>query len=404
MRRLAVILVVALLATGCAGSIAENSQANLRLYRSFEEIAAAYTIEYLEDTHTHFHGEFNEVVPGGGASREWDETTREGLEYRARNIVIGRVLNDANIVLQFSEVTGQIIIGGNVVSLEIMQVIKGDLTVGEIIRIGEPYFIYEGVLYAYSDYLPSIPYQEYMFFLGGQITESRVAEYIGVFTQSHGERSRFPMPGPSGPGARTLVSVMHYLGDDGTFDSDTQNFGSALFGLGSRANVEVYASLWEEVMNEYVLPTLTGIDLRPGEAIMEVGDELSIHAVVLPATDSVTGWSSSNESVATVSNTGVVTAVGRGAATITATTADGQEGTAEVLVIGEGAVNIGDVNGDGVVDFLDLLVLIYYLDNNGNISDEHTFIHANADLNGDGIIDDLDLELLMIFLDVLGVG
>ena len=59
----------------------------------------------------------------------------------------------------------------------------------------------------------------------------------------------------------------------------------------------------------------------------------------------------------------------------------------------------GDVNGDGVVDFLDLLMLVYYLDNNGNIPPDMPFVRESADLNGDGVIDELDLQLLMHLLD-----
>ena len=54
---------------------------------------------------------------------------------------------------------------------------------------------------------------------------------------------------------------------------------------------------------------------------------------------------------------------------------------------------------DGVVDFLDLLMLVYYLDNNGNIPPDMPFVRENADLNGDGVIDELDLQLLMHLLD-----
>jgi len=132
-----------------------------------------------------------------------------------------------------------------------------------------------------------------------------------------------------------------------------------------------------------------------------VGEMAWLTEVVLPATDFVMYWESSNEDVVTV-DAGTLIAISAGTATITAITADGQEATSEILVIGGDNPNIGDVNGDGVVDFLDLLVLIYYLDNNGNISDDVTFIRENADLNGDGVIDDRDLEILFNFLDSLG--
>ena len=390
MKRLAFVIAIALFIAGCSAQqstgIPENTQENHRLYRSFEEIVASH--EAPQYIHPHHYGSFNEVVHGSGGIRFRVVPTLEGLEGFAPNIVRGRVMDDAEI---FSRV--------NLVSLEILEVIQGNLTVGETIRIVEQYFIYDGVLFAHSDYLPSIPYQEYIFFLEPQIP-GRAEELADAFWVADDDRGRYPIPGGLG-----RASIVQYLGEDGTFCATTQNFNSAIFGLGSHADVDIYMQLWEDVMNAYVLPglpDLTGITLRPAEAVLNIDDTVEITAFVLPIGSAVT-WATSNANVATVDSSGVVTAVSAGTATITATTADGEEATSEILVLGGGAgVLPGDVNGDGVVDFLDLLVLIYYLDNNGNISPDVTFVRENADLNGDGVICDLDLEILMIFLDVLG--
>jgi len=395
MKHIALIVAIVLLVTGCANSLSEealSTQANYQLRQSIVDSIALMSEQTDEEFRPHHYGEFDAVM-FSPASRAYYETTLKGLEYRATNIVRALMVDDATISLREDGA----IFGRNFVSINITEVIVGDLTTGETIRIVEPYFIHDGVFYTWDDYMPSIPHQEYIFFLGAQISNHpQGGLFNGAFWVVHGERSRFPMPS-----GRTRASVMHYLGDDGRFDSDTQNFGSALFGLGERASVDTYSSLWQEVMNEYVLPTLTGIDLRPGEIVMTVGEMAWLTEVVLPATDFVMYWESSNEDVVTV-DAGTLIAISAGTATITAITADGQEATSEVLVIGGDNPNIGDVNGDGVVDFLDVLVLIYYLDNNGNISDDVTFIRENADLNGDGVIDDRDLEILFNFLDSLG--
>ena len=80
---------------------------------------------------------------------------------------------------------------------------------------------------------------------------------------------------------------------------------------------------------------VTGVSVDPTEWEMEVGETKKLTATVLPveATNKNVTWSSSKESVATVSEEGVVTAVAAGTATITVTTADGSKtATCEVKV------------------------------------------------------------------------
>ena len=70
---------------------------------------------------------------------------------------------------------------------------------------------------------------------------------------------------------------------------------------------------------------VTGVTLAPTTATLTVGETETLTPTVAPATatDKTVTWSSSNTSVATVSNEGVVTAVAAGEATITVTTTDG---------------------------------------------------------------------------------
>lgn len=65
------------------------------------------------------------------------------------------------------------------------------------------------------------------------------------------------------------------------------------------------------------------------ETSMNIGDTQQLTATVTPtdATNQKVTWSSSNEQVLTVSETGLITAVGAGSATITATAADNANGT-----------------------------------------------------------------------------
>ena len=70
--------------------------------------------------------------------------------------------------------------------------------------------------------------------------------------------------------------------------------------------------------------SVTGVTLDQNSASIETGSTLQLTATVSPsnATNKTVSWSSSNTSVATVSN-GLVTAVSAGNATITVTTSDG---------------------------------------------------------------------------------
>ena len=69
----------------------------------------------------------------------------------------------------------------------------------------------------------------------------------------------------------------------------------------------------------------TGVTITGGQRELEVGDSCTFTATVSPsnATNKSVTWTTSDPSVATVSSSGTVTAVGEGTATITVTTADG---------------------------------------------------------------------------------
>ena len=79
---------------------------------------------------------------------------------------------------------------------------------------------------------------------------------------------------------------------------------------------------------------VSGITLNESEAEMVVGEKLSLTATIAPdnATDKSVTWSSTNEAVAVVSESGQVTAVGSGTCQIKATANDGSELTASCLV------------------------------------------------------------------------
>ena len=70
---------------------------------------------------------------------------------------------------------------------------------------------------------------------------------------------------------------------------------------------------------------VTGVSVSASSATLYVGDTKTIKATVAPsnATNKEVTWTSSDSNVAKVSSSGVITAVGKGTATITVTTKDG---------------------------------------------------------------------------------
>jgi len=107
----------------------------------------------------------------------------------------------------------------------------------------------------------------------------------------------------------------------------------------------------------------TSVELDSENAEMTEGETLQLTATVLPedATDKTVTWASSDEAVATVDDTGLVTAVAAGTATITATTNDGSDLSASCTVtVASPVVPVGDnilVMADTTVMHGDIIAL-----------------------------------------------
>lgn len=123
------------------------------------------------------------------------------------------------------------------------------------------------------------------------------------------------------------------------------------------------------------------------------GQRLMLEAEVTPgnATDKTLIWTSSNEGVATVSRTGIVTALSVGETTIRATSVDGGY-FAEVTVTVTAKAQLGDVNGDGYIDAGDAMLCMRYSVGLEELTDAQK---AAADVNRDGFIDAGDAILIL---------
>ncbi|WP_407267904.1 Ig-like domain-containing protein [Radiobacillus sp. PE A8.2] len=91
-------------------------------------------------------------------------------------------------------------------------------------------------------------------------------------------------------------------------------------------DLEYYDQMgWEIQVNEPAVTAVTGVTVDKESVDLTVGEDTQLTASVTPedATNQNANWSSSDETVATVDDTGLVTAIGEGNAVITVTTEDG---------------------------------------------------------------------------------
>lgn len=89
---------------------------------------------------------------------------------------------------------------------------------------------------------------------------------------------------------------------------------------------------------------VTGVTVSPTSASIAVRATTQLTATVSPsnAANKTVSWSSSNANVATVSNTGLVTGIAAGTATITVTTQDGnKKATSSITVTSSGGTGTG---------------------------------------------------------------
>ena len=86
--------------------------------------------------------------------------------------------------------------------------------------------------------------------------------------------------------------------------------------------------------------SVTGVTVSPATGSIEMGETLQLTATVVPnnATNKNVTWSSSNNSIATVSN-GLVTGVSAGNVTITVTTADGNYTATSTITITQAVIH-----------------------------------------------------------------
>lgn len=129
---------------------------------------------------------------------------------------------------------------------------------------------------------------------------------------------------------------------------------------------------------------VTGIRFDEQTHTLMMGSTVTLQPIIAPddATVKNLTWVSSDEQTATVSRTGIVTALSVGETTITATTVDGGY-SAEIKIIVTAAAQLGDVNGDGYIDSADALLCLRASVGLITLTPEQ---ETAADVNHDGLI------------------
>ncbi len=157
-------------------------------------------------------------------------------------------------------------------------------------------------------------------------------------------------------------------------------------------SVQLYqeATYWKNFQNiQGFLPEATSVTLNKTAANVEVGKTVSLVATVMPEdADNTLTWTTSNASVATVSEAGVVTGVAAGSATITATTTNGLTATCTVTV-SQPAESIAIEGGDVTLNVGETHMLSVKFTPENTTNKTLTFESSNsgvADVHSDGEI------------------
>ncbi len=136
---------------------------------------------------------------------------------------------------------------------------------------------------------------------------------------------------------------------------------------------------------------VTGVSVSPKSIEIKPGETYQLYSVISPsdALNKNVSWSSDNDKVASVSDKGVVTAIGVGETVIKVKTEDGEfSDECKVTVADEKVITIGDVNGDGNIDTTDVELTLKYVQNKDSVRDEEYIKRMNVTGNDEVTAED----------------
>ncbi len=130
---------------------------------------------------------------------------------------------------------------------------------------------------------------------------------------------------------------------------------------------------------------VTGVSFSETKHEIPMGGTAKLTATIAPADATVKTlvWTSDDSGIASVSRTGIVTAVSVGTTKIHATSVDGNH-SAEITVTVTAAPQLGDVNGDGYIDSADAMLCLRYSVGLKELTEEQK---RAANVNHDSFVD-----------------
>ena len=158
----------------------------------------------------------------------------EELEDLSKQIVQGKFYDDPREDLQGDE--SITLYGATISSFEITKVYKGDFEVGDVIQVGEEYYIDESdgqkTLVHFGNYLPSEVGKEYLMFFDNPPKNSK--RWKDTYTPICGEKGRYPVVAP---GTCSAADVDNMTNEELNLDTGDSSF---------------YRHLYKDVIEKYM--------------------------------------------------------------------------------------------------------------------------------------------------------
>ncbi|WP_221409718.1 sugar-binding protein [Pseudochryseolinea flava] len=176
----------------------------------------------------------------------------------------------------------------------------------------------------------------------------------------------------------------------GTRDSQVASFASTSMGW---SDPSLFGSVYLTTCSSQPPVLVTGVTVTPSTGSVGVGSTLQLTATVSPsnATNQTVSWSSSNSSVASVSNTGVVSGVSNGSAVITVTTQDGGKTSTSNITVTAVSVPVSSVSVTPTTSSLTVGQTVQFTatvspSNATNKTVSWSSSNANATVNASGLV------------------